>query len=299
MTEFCWKNVGCLVAGVALLLPLPKVAVAQAAAGPQFEVASLRLSAPDSGYRTNFGLDSADDTGRLKGVFRANTSLKAYIEFAYRLPEFQDQEEALLQGFPAWARSNLLAVEARAEGNPTKVEVRQMMQNLLMERLQLKTHYETRVLPAYAVVLADPGKPGPGLQVHDKPCEERSTPQLKDTPREKSNFCGDSGWMENELFHVQMQDTTMAHFVEVLTGLGALQGDTEFKALVDGTGLEGHYDIALAFRLHASARVDAGPDAGGLTAVEAMKKQLGLKLVKRNAPIRLLVVDHLEKPAEN
>jgi uncharacterized protein (TIGR03435 family) len=305
-----------LILGMLGMLAIPGIAVSQGASksedkssgiqtpagdGMQFDVASVRLSAPDSRPYTNFGLDSAEDAGRLNGIFRANTSVKAYIEFAYRLPEFEDQEEELLKAFPSWARSTLVAIEARAEGNPTKAEVRRMMQKLLAERLQLKTHYETRTLPVYAVVPVEPGKFGPGLQIHSEgdSCAERSTPQLGDSPKEKSKFCGDSAWVENDQLHLQMRDTTMEHFVVMLTDLGSLQGDTEFRALVDGSGLTGKYDIQLAFRLKARASVDAGPDSGGLTAVEAMKKQLGLKLVKKNAPVKLLVLDHIEKPLEN
>ena len=40
-------------------------------------------------------------------------------------------------------------MDARAEGNPTKDEVRLMMQALLAERFKLVLHTETRQLPAY------------------------------------------------------------------------------------------------------------------------------------------------------
>jgi bla regulator protein BlaR1 len=320
-----WRSLG-LRAGLAVFLPLlltlpalslsaqssksdPQVPAAatpawQTAAGgkQEFEVASVRQSLPNSSIKTNFGLDFFEDTGRLNGLFSARTYLKVYIEFAYKIAEYREQEEMLERQLPSWANTAPFEIEARAEDNPTKDQVRLMMQSLLEERFKLRMRVETRQLPVYALVLVEPGKLGPGLQPHGAgtTCAERPQPDLGPTTSEKPPvFCGDDIWHEGSRVHVRMLDATMAHIAEMFTEAGVIQGDTDQQLVVDGTGLTGRFDLDLVCRQEANASVNAGPDSGGQTAVESMKKQLGLKLVKRTAPVPLYVIDHVERPMEN
>lgn len=268
----------------------------------QFEVASVRQSLPNSTVRTNFGLDFFEDTGRLNGLFSANTFLRAYIEFAYKIPEYREQEEMLERQLPSWANAAPFEIEARAEGHPTKDQVRLMMQSLLEDRFKLRIRVETRQLRVYALVLAEPGKLGPGLRpdADGTGCVEREQPNLGPVPSEKPPvFCGDDIWREGGRVHARMLNTTMAHIAEMFTEAGVIQGDTDEQLVVDGTGLTGRFDLDLVFRQEASASVNAGPDSGGQTAIEAMKKQLGLKLEKRTAPVPLYVIDHIEQPTAN
>jgi uncharacterized protein (TIGR03435 family) len=268
----------------------------------RFEVASVRQSAPNSPIRTNFGLDFFEDTGRLNGLFSANTSLKAYIEFAYKIPEYRQQLEILEERLPPWATAAPFAIEARTDGNPTKDQVRLMMRSLLEDRFKLSVHVETRRLPVYALVMVEPGKLGPGLQPHraGSSCAERPQPNLGPPPSQKpSIYCGDNIWQQGSQVHARMLDATMAHIAEMFTEAGVLQGDTDQELVVDGTGLTGRYDLDLVFRQQASVNVNAGPDSGGQTAIEAMKKQIGLKLEKRTEAVPVCVIDHIERPSEN
>ncbi|MFZ0340057.1 MAG: TIGR03435 family protein, partial [Terracidiphilus sp.] len=261
----------------------------------EFEVASVRQSLPNSTVRTNFGLDFFEDTGRLNGLFSANTTLKSYIEFAYKIAEYRKQEQMLEKELPSWANAAPFEIEARAEGHPTKDQVRLMMRSLLENRFKLRMRVETRPLPVYALVLVEPGKLGPELRPHDAgtTCVERSQPNLGPTPSGKPPvFCGDTIWREGGRAHARMLNTTMAHIAEMFTEAGVIQGDTDWQLVVDGTGLTGRFDLDLVFRQEANAGVNAGPGSGGQTAIEAMKKQLGLKLVKRTAPVPLYVIDH-------
>lgn len=282
----------------------PAIAPPQTAAGGklEFEVASVRQSLPGGITKTNFGLDLFEDTGRLHGMFSANTYLNSYIQFAYKLPACREQAEMLESQLPAWANAAPFEIKARAEGNPTKEQVRQMMRSLLEDRFKLRMRVETRQLPVYALAMVEPGKLGPGLRPHDAgtTCAERSQPNLGATPNEKPPvFCGDDIWQEGGLVHARMLNTTMAHIAEMFTEAGDIQGDTGQQLIVDGTGLSGRFDLDLVFRQEANAGVNAGPDSGGQTAIEAMKKQLGLKLEKRMAPVPLYMIDHIERPTEN
>ena len=75
-----------------------------------------------------------------------------------------------------------------------------------------------------------------------------------------------------------------------MTGMAAIP-----RPVVDQTGLAGLYD----FTLHWNGSSD--PDIGDAAAPfrAALKSQLGLELKPTHAPIDMLVIDHVERPAEN
>lgn len=268
----------------------------------RFEVASVRMSQPGTPLRTNFGLDSFEDTGRLNGLFSANIYLKGYIVFAYHLPSFEEQEVLLEDGLRRWEGAGTpIAIEARAEGHPTKSEVRMMVRNLLEERMHLRMRSVSRELPVYALTFAEPGKPGPGLRLHtSRNCEQRTVPQLGEEPKQRPEhrFCGDTSWQEGELHHIEMVDTTLSHLADFLTDLAPFRGGSR-QLIVDGSGDAEHFDVSFSFRNIVETEKDGMANRTGESAMEAVKKQLGLKLVKENRPITLLAIEHVEKPAEN
>jgi hypothetical protein len=90
----------------------------QTAAGGRmaFEVASVRLAKPGT-----FTLPSV--------------SLGRYIFFAYKLEGFQAM--AMQAQLPKWADDNYM-IDAKAESNPTKDQMRLMMQSLLADRFKLR-----------------------------------------------------------------------------------------------------------------------------------------------------------------
>ena len=73
-------------------------------------------------------------------------------------------------------------IEARAQGNPTKDQMRLMMQSLLADRFRLITHIEKQTKPVFHLVMAKAGKTGPQLQAHseNESCSTASTPQPPD-----------------------------------------------------------------------------------------------------------------------
>ena len=85
--------------------------------------------------------------------------------------------------------------------------------------------------------------------------------------------------------------------------------------MLDATGIEGNYDITLSFSSagqlpnggappppgDASANVAAASEpSGAVSLLDAINRQLGLKLVLQKRPVPALVIDHIdEKPTEN
>ena len=61
---------------------------------------------------------------------------------------------------------------------------------------------------------------------------------------------------------------------------------------MDKTGLAGTYDFFFDF---VDGPVTESPDGSGPTLLEAIKQQLGLKLVPQTGKVQVLVIDHIEK----
>jgi len=75
------------------------------------------------------------------------------------------------------------------------------------------------------------------------------------------------------------------------------------RKVVDETRLTGRYDFNLTWTPDDSAAATAGSAASGVaqgpSLFTAVQEQLGLKLEPVKAPVDVVVIDHLEKPAEN
>jgi uncharacterized protein (TIGR03435 family) len=78
------------------------------------------------------------------------------------------------------------------------------------------------------------------------------------------------------------------------------------RPVIDQTGLEGDYDFTLAYTmelppdLSPDAKINGQPiDTSGPSIFQAVRQQLGLALDARKAPVRVMAVDHVEKPSGN
>ncbi len=277
----------------------------QTAAGGKmsFDVASIRES-QDSFRTMNFRWDPESPFTPNGGYFRARNSLVNYIEFAYKLPLTDDEERALLEHLPRWVREDNFVIQARASGNPTRDQMRLMMQSLLADRFKLALHFETLEETVLALTLIQPGKTGPALRPHGEgpPCDSPvpGGGAGQNGTRPFPFKCGfiDEIDLPNHQRRFGARDVSMAL---ITSGLAS----TEWlgRKLVDQTGLSGKYDFKIEWTPAPSglspSTEESQTDSGGPTFQKALKDQLGLKLVKRQAPVQVLVIDHVEKPSEN
>jgi uncharacterized protein (TIGR03435 family) len=175
-----------------------------------------------------------------------------------------------------------------------------MLRALLIERFKLKTHTEERPVSAYSLLASRPKltKADPASRTR---CQAGPPPN--------------TGRNSNPALSrvVTCQNTTMARFAEQLQFLA---GGYVQTAVEDATGLEGGWDFAVSFSpagLVQGAPGGRGGDAaqpgggvlsasdptGAMTLMEALDKQLGLKLEMRKRPMPVLVIDHVEeKPTD-
>jgi len=285
----------------------------QAAAGGKmaFGAASVTPNTTASSpyaLSSNFPLGPGDVYAPNGGQFRArNFPLVAYINFAYKITD--NQEQFLLPQLPNWVTTTRFDIQATAQGNPTKDQMRMMMQSLLADRFKLVIHYETRQVPVFELLVNQPGTLGPLLQRHpdDSPCPTTFwSPSPTDPPQTiDSRFpapCGGLMGMTPSApgrFRAGARNVPMELIASSMTG-GASGLD---RPVLDRTGLTGRYDFAIEFTPHyddpSAQAVKLRLDPTGPTFVEALKEQLGLKLEPQMGSFDVLVVDYVEEPSAN
>ena len=200
-----------------LALAAPSLTQTPTAPTPTFEVASIHenKTATDGHHH----IYSAANDSNFRTV---NVSAEDLIQLAYGIPKSR------IVGAPSWLDSTTFDINAKAEPS-TEAQMhtlpseqgrlwkQQMVQALLADRFQLKTHQETRQLPVYALVVANP-KTGPKF----KPSQANGT--TIDTFRSR--------------IHVQGSDHTVALLArELAQSLG--------RIVLDKTGIDGRYDLTL------------------------------------------------------
>ncbi len=263
--------------------------------GMAFDVVSVKQSKPGAFFGPNFPLDAGDafiagGTGESpRGRFRADFPLSTYISFAWKLSLTPEQRQAMIAHLPKWVSTDNFEIEARAEGNPTKDQMRLMMRSLLAERFHLAVHFETHEAPVLALALVKSGRLGPNLHLHadGPPCDAppgsdvfppRCDVQMF-TTKDQRNLAGS-------------RNTTMELLAASLTGLGRLS-----RPVVDQTRIVGRVDFRIEWIVEPEG--SSAPAADGVTFVDALREQLGLKLEATKAPVQTLVVDRVERSSEN
>jgi len=261
---------------------------------PEFDAASVKAFDPQGsapiGQR---GGPGTSDPGR---ITFGRTTLMLLLAKAYGLPADQISGPAWMSDF---AGPNHYTITATMPPDTTTEEFQVMLQNLLVERFQMKLHHETRNFPA-------PPKFNPDGSFNFPPGPQTATKEGKGA------------------LHAQFQAQTMSYFASrlgnmVTRALGADINSAQAR-VTDKTGLTGKYDFAVEFDcqgcvgLSAAMRANmpllAGrggdetpappsatdPGSGLPNIFNALEKQLGLKLVKaKDVPVDVIVIDHAEK----
>ena len=234
------------------------------------------------------------------GVFSAtNIPLVSYIYFAYNLSGAQFEQ--LLPHLPSWVIKDRFDIQAQASGNPTKDQMRLMMQSLLADRFKLSVRYETKELPVLALVLATSGKMGPQLQKHldNPPCSNTGLASGSSTSTLSNGLpvvCGDLIGLPSTnsgRTSVGARKVSMALLASWLPQIGNFD-----RTVVDKTGLSGSFDFNFDWGPLASnpQQPPQEPEAGFL---KDLNDQLGLKLEPQTGPVKIFIIDHVKKPSMN
>jgi hypothetical protein len=138
--------------GLITLPPLRAQSSTAAADRPAFDVASVKANKSGSQFSSvNIPIGPGDAYNPTGGLYSGtNVPLVSYMYFAYQLTG--NQLMYLLPRLPKWVTADRFDIQARASGNPTKDQMRLMLQSLLADRFKLTVHYETQQLPAFALL---------------------------------------------------------------------------------------------------------------------------------------------------
>jgi len=219
-----------------------------------------------------------------------------------------------LLDLPRWIYNERFDVEARANGEPAKDQMRLMMRSLLKDRFKLVTHTEQRTQDIFDLKLATPGRTGPQLRAHQtdetcvSPIEPGFTTRSPSQPARRSPSifqlptlpCGSIGFFtfgtgdrQRIVGNGEPMDRIAQALKSQLTGID--------RHIRDRTGLSGTFDLSLEWSV-VSDTVQAPltlQDDMPPRFLEALKSQLGLTLSSTKGPVDVLVVDHVERPSEN
>jgi uncharacterized protein (TIGR03435 family) len=170
-------------------------------------------------------------------------------------------------------------IDAIAPGAVSEGDLRVMFQTLLEERFKLKVHWETRELAGYELVIAKGGlRMKPTSSDNEIAVNGHSFPSGTSTV-----FIG-----TDHVAHLIGKGASMAQLLYQLTG--RLRTPIE-----DRTGLTGIFDYDVTFALNAmQADANSAP-----VVTTAIREELGLRLEKSRIPIKVLIIDHAEKPTAN
>jgi uncharacterized protein (TIGR03435 family) len=272
-----------------------------------FDVASVRENKSGGRATSNILLDRGNAYSSTGGVFTAtNQYVLSLIIFAYKM-NITESWGGLMRSLPRWAITDRFDINARAASRePTKDDMRLMMQSLLEDRFKLKIHRERREMPVFGLYLRKTAEPGPQLKPHD-PASSCSAPlplPAAGTPVGKMvggwpATCGDGDEAQTSRYRLREggRDMTMSAIADWLTGVGEPE-----RPILDRTGLKGRFDFIFEFDPEYLNQEGVGSnphDDSGSTFIEAMKEQLDLQLKKEDGTISIFVVDNVEYPSPN
>jgi uncharacterized protein (TIGR03435 family) len=186
-----------------------------------------------------------------------------------------------LVNLPEWARRVRFDIAAvYTPPNAPYAERMRMLQTLLTERFALRVHPETREMSVYALVTVRPDGPfGPGLRPSSRDCSPRKDASGKPILNAECSF--------------RITPDSIRGNVEWVALNLPVQLGIRDRPVIDRTGLNGRFDIDLEW-LPESRTGEPGERVSIFT---ALPEQLGLRLEPTKAPLEMLVVDSISRPA--
>jgi len=263
----------------------------------EFEVAILKPSSPDTK-----GINGSINGSEVK---LQGGTLQWFITYGWGI------RDEMIADPPKWLNEDRYDLIAKIPHDPAtdgpkgapqldQDALQDMIKHLLAERFGLQVHMEDRPADGYALVAVNPHlkKADPDNRTG---CHEGPGPDGKD-PRIANPILGRL---------LTCQNMTMAQFGDVLR----IQAPGYIHSpVLDKTGLTDAYDFTLSFStagqlISVPAPKDPNADpnsaaasdpSGGLSLLDAVQKQMGVKLEKEKHPVQMLVIDHVdEHPTDN
>jgi uncharacterized protein (TIGR03435 family) len=251
-----------------------------------------------------------------KHLIFTNATVYNLISVAYGIDCRDASLGNLISGGPAWVTSDRFDIDATIpDGSPTFTTqqlnrhnapvLQTMLQTFLAERFRLSVHRDTKDTPLYNLIVVADGKL--------KPAEDQSENYRPSDVRQQVLRLG-SEFLEKGMIiaggHLGMivEDSgaavIRAEAIQIPLIFTVLYTQIKDRMIVDKTNLSGQFDFtvrfAAAYRLEGlQAGTPFVPPPPGPTLFEALQDQIGLKLEPATVPLQAIVIDRVERPAEN
>jgi uncharacterized protein (TIGR03435 family) len=262
---------------IVLVLLIPISGIAQS---PRFDVVSIKLhtTGPET-VRWTF------ENGRFTST---NVTLQMLVSTAYGPPQ-QPLPDFLITGAPGWSTTDRFDVNGTTMSDAA---LPVLLRDLLETRFSLKSHFATREMPIYALVLARrDGMLGPNLRRVERDCAAIAAGRVAGEP------CGGQ-------IHPGQVSARGVTMTQIVSGLARLMPGVE-RPVRDRTGLSGSFDMDLTWT---PDRPVVGPtpdtpiapiDPNSPSLFTALQEQLGLKLEPQRGQVDVLVIDSVSMPETN
>jgi uncharacterized protein (TIGR03435 family) len=236
----------------------------------QFEVASVKPDKSGQGVRGGcHGIDSHYTPGQVASAAPLGRCVITSARLGHLIRMAFNVGGDQLKGGPDWITGGIERYDVNAEAenpsNTTEVQLRSMLQALLVERFALKYHIETIEQSGFALV---PGKTGPKLKAG--------------TGDDFMVNFGEKGKPAPN------QPASMMARKMKMEALAGLVSSVVQAPVVDETGLSGDFDIELNWDQENGPAIET-----------ALQQQLGLRLEKKKVPVKFFVIESAQKPAVN
>lgn len=194
-------------------------------------------------------------------------------------------------GGPNWLELDRFDVFAKIPAGSTAESRRRMLQALLADRFSLVTHTDKKPMAAFALTAgkhrelkesAPDGQAGCNFNIQNAP----NAPPAPGTPIQLPTIV------------YTCKNTTMEAFAAAIPNIPAAGQYLNNLLVTDQTGIQGSWD----FTFHFTPKVPAGIATTGenIPLLDALDKQLGLKLEVSTTPMPVISVDRVNrKPTEN
>jgi uncharacterized protein (TIGR03435 family) len=229
-----------------------------------YEVVSIKPHKAETG--------STGGTRTLPDGFQyTNIPLSLFVFGSYGL-----KIDSQVEGMPGWAKQENYDIEAKVDAETAErwknlsrkerlLEEQPMKQSILADRCHFRAHTETKRLPVFDLVIASGGLKMKEASPNEKPMEMMQDGQMT--------------------VHAMSTDAIVSAFTGV-----------EGRMIVDKTGLG---DKKFDFQLNWTPDDQPAADYSAPTLLTALKEQLGLRLVPASGPVKVLIIEHFERPSPN
>jgi uncharacterized protein (TIGR03435 family) len=241
--------------------------------------------------------------GRVQLVVATDATARQLLRFAFSSEPKAGQgtigaDLIDIANAPGWVDFDRFDLVAKAPMRATRSQLKEMLQSLLIERFRMTMHRESKEVPIYALALARPGSPGPGLTPSQIDCPSNS---------ERPSPCGLSG----TIGRLMGRGVTMAGLVRPLANhLHASSQIMVDRLIDDRTGLSGAFDFTLEWAPDLVTAVvvpsqapatlprssPSVPLSNAVNFLAALEQQLGLVIVPELAAEPALILDEIQLP---